>query len=237
LGFAVCAALLGCALVSSSAATGASLPGIQRISDERNVTFWANAARTAPIYAAPFTSSRKVARLRFATEDGFPEVYLLLREWRDPMGQTWFRVRIPKRPNGQQGWVKAQALDPPQVVRTLLVIDRRRLRATLFKKRRRTWSSPVGVGKPGTPTPRGRFWIRERMSTGDPGGLYGPVAFGTSAYSSLSDWPGGGVVGIHGTNAPELIPGRPSHGCVRVPNRAIKRLAKLMPIGTPVRIV
>jgi len=52
----------------------------------------------------------------------------------------------------------------------------------------------------------------------------------------LSDWPGGGVVGIHGTNQPQLIPGRPSHGCIRVPNAAIKRLWQLMPIGTPVRI-
>jgi lipoprotein-anchoring transpeptidase ErfK/SrfK len=53
----------------------------------------------------------------------------------------------------------------------------------------------------------------------------------------LSDWPRGGVVGIHGTNAPGLIPGRPSHGCVRLRNPAILRLAKLMPVGTTIRIV
>ena len=69
------------------------------------------------------------------------------------------------------------------------------------------------------------------------GGVYGLWAFGTSAYSVLSDWPGGGVVGIHGTNEPQRIPGRPSHGCVRVPNRAISRLARIMPVGTPVRIL
>jgi len=43
-------------------------------------------------------------------------------------------------------------------------------------------------------------------------------------------------VGIHRTNQPELIPGRPSHGCIRIRNPAIIRLARLMPIGTPVRI-
>ena len=64
----------------------------------------------------------------------------------------------------------------------------------------------------------------------------GPLAFGTAAYSKLSEWPGGGVVGIHGTNEPGLIPGRPSHGCIRVRNRAVLRLGKLMPIGTPVLI-
>jgi lipoprotein-anchoring transpeptidase ErfK/SrfK len=96
------------------------------------------------------------------------------------------------------------------------------------------WTSRIGVGAPGTPTPGGRFWIRERLR-GD-GAVYGPWAFGTSAYSGLSDWPGGGVIGIHGTNQPGLIPGRPSHGCIRVPNGKISRLAKLMPVGSPVRI-
>ena len=67
--------------------------------------------------------------------------------------------------------------------------------------------------------------------------VYGPYAFGTGAYSVLSDWPGGGVVGIHGTDRPELIPGRPSHGCIRVPNAAIVRLRPLLPVGTPVRIL
>ncbi len=61
-------------------------------------------------------------------------------------------------------------------------------------------------------------------------------AFETAAYSVLSDWPGGGVIGIHGTDEPWLIPGRPSHGCIRVPNTAVRQLARLMPTGTPVRI-
>ncbi len=47
--------------------------------------------------------------------------------------------------------------------------------------------------------------------------VYGPLAFGTSARSAvLTDWPGGGFIGIHGTNEPELLPGRVSHGCVRL---------------------
>jgi lipoprotein-anchoring transpeptidase ErfK/SrfK len=63
------------------------------------------------------------------------------------------------------------------------------------------------------------------------------VAFGTSATSdTLTDWPGGGYVGVHGTNEPGLIPGRISHGCVRLKNPDIVRLSKLMPVGTPVTI-
>ena len=78
---------------------------------------------------------------------------------------------------------------------------------------------------------RDSYWIRE-LIRGD-FGAYGPWAFGTSAYSNLSDWPGGGVIGLHGTNQPQLIPGRPSHGCIRMPNAKVLKLRKLMPIGTP----
>jgi lipoprotein-anchoring transpeptidase ErfK/SrfK len=67
--------------------------------------------------------------------------------------------------------------------------------------------------------------------------FYGPIAFGTSAQSrTLTDWPAGGFVGIHGTNEPGLIPGRPSHGCIRLRNPDIVRLARLLPIGTPLEI-
>lgn len=47
---------------------------------------------------------------------------------------------------------------------------------------------------------------------------------------------GGGVVGIHGTNEPQLIPGDPSHGCVRVLNPDILKLAAIVHVGTPVLI-
>jgi lipoprotein-anchoring transpeptidase ErfK/SrfK len=94
------------------------------------------------------------------------------------------------------------------------------------------------VGKASTPTPRGNFWIREKLvALGGSNPIYGPYALGTSAYSVLTDWPGGGVVGIHGTNQPQLIPGRPSHGCVRVPNPAIIRLYHLISVGTPVTVI
>ena len=52
----------------------------------------------------------------------------------------------------------------------------------------------------------------------------------------LTEWPAGGYIGIHGTNAPKLIPGRPSHGCIRMRDRALLRLARLLPVGTPLTI-
>jgi L,D-transpeptidase catalytic domain len=207
--------------------------GNERLSDERSLTRWATPFSLAPIRRTP--GGAAVGRLRYHTEDGPLEVYLVLRS-KVVKDVTWLQIRVPRRPNGGIGWVRESDLGQLNVVRTFLKIDRRRLRATLYRKNRKIWSSPVGVGKAGTETPGGRFWIRERLKS--LGGAYGPWAFGTSAYSpTLTDWPGGGVVGIHGTNQPELIPGRPSHGCVRVPNGKINRLARIMPIGTPVRIV
>ena len=141
------------------------------------------------------------------------------------------------RPNGQVGWVPEDALDALQVTHRSLTIALRRRRATLFERGKAIWRAPVGIGKKGTPTPRGRFYVRERLPLGRPGGVYGSFAFGTSAYSpKLTDWPGGGVVGIHGTNQPRLIPGAVSHGCVRVRNPDIRGLRRLMGLGTPIWI-
>jgi hypothetical protein len=206
------------------------------LSDERRLTRYANAVARVPIRTRPNGKARRIARLRYRTEDGPLEVYPVLESRVDVIGRTWLRVRVPMRPNGRAGWVRRETLGPLHAVRTMLRVDRRTLRATLYRNGRRVWSSRIGVGAPGTPTPGGRFWIRTRIRVLGSGSIYGPWAFGTGAYSVLSDWPGGGVIGIHGTNQPELIPGRPSHGCIRVPNRNIRRLARLMPIGTPVQI-
>lgn len=208
-----------------------------RLSDERRTTRWAHAQARATIYAAPRRDARALGRLRYLTEDGVAEVYLVLEGRVDSIGRKWLHIRVPRRPNGRTGWVLDSALSRMRTVRTQLVIDRSKLRASLYRNGGRIWRARVGIGKPATPTPRGNFWIRERLKGLGDGSDYGPWAFGTSAYSNLSDWPGGGVVGIHGTNRPGLIPGRPSHGCIRVRNGKIRALARLMPVGTPVRIV
>ena len=175
-------------------------------------------------------------RLHLFTEDGFPEVELVARTWSGPDGERWYEIHEPHKPHALTGWVRAHSLTPPRAVRTRFVVDRRTRRATLSRGGRVIWRAPVGVGAPATPTPPGHYWIREKFPvSGD--GLYGTRAFGTSDYSPYeTDWQEGGIVGIHGTDAPQLIPGRPSHGCVRVRNGAIERLYRLMPVGTPVII-
>ena len=148
----------------------------------------------------------------------------------------WVHVRLPVLQNGRTAWVPRAALGGYRFVHTRLVVDRERLRATLFYDGRPIFHAPVGVGRPEWPTPSGLFYIRDKLAGfGDP--FYGPVAFGTSARSAvLTDWPAGGFVGIHGTNEPQLIPGQISHGCIRLRNADILRLGRLMPVGTPLVI-
>jgi hypothetical protein len=210
--------------------------GDEKLSNERTVSRWGHTNLLGGIRAKPSMASKAIGKLRWNTEDGLPEVYLVLESRVDDQDEVWLRIRIPQRPNGHTGWVREEQLSNLKVVTTHLTIDRSKLRATLRKGGKVIWRSPIGVGAPGTRTPGGRFWIRERLRNLGGSPVYGPWAFGTAAYSKLSDWPGGGVVGIHGTNEPGLIPGRPSHGCVRVPNARISRIARIMPVGTPVRI-
>lgn len=229
-------AVLLLALLALPPALAPAARADEKLSNESTLSRWAHANVTAKIRVRPSARARSLARLRYQTEDGPPEVYPVLRS-RRVKGALWLQVRIPGRPNGRKGWVRREALSSLKVVRTSLRVNRQTLRATLYRRGRKVWSSPIGVGKASTPTPAGRFWIRERLANFGGNGAYGPWAFGTSAYSQLSEWPGGGVIGMHGTNEPGLIPGRPSHGCIRVPNAAIRRLAKLMPVGTPLRIL
>jgi hypothetical protein len=208
------------------------------LSNERTFTRWANPSGRAPIYAGPSRFARTVGRLHMSTEDGFPEVYVLLSEYTNASGRQWVEVRIPARPNGETGWVRRGALGPFEISRWLLVVDREARRMTVYHNGLRRFSAPVGVGKPTTPTPAGEFWIRERFRVLDSSSPYWPYAMGTSDYSSLSEWPGGGVVGIHGDwGQPWLIPGDPSHGCIRLHNADDTWVVTHVPVGTPLRIV
>jgi L,D-transpeptidase catalytic domain len=186
--------------------------------------------------AQPSEDARVIARLRPVTPEHVPHVLLLSRGLIDRDGRYWVRVPLPMLPNGTMGWIPRDSVGAFTTLDTHLVIDRGRFRATLYKRGRPVFRTIVGVGEPRWPTPSGRFYIRERL-TGFTDPIYGHLAFGTNARSAvLTDWPGGGFIGIHGTNQPQILPGRVSHGCVRLRNEAIRRLDRLMRVGTPVTI-
>ena len=196
---------------------------------------FAPVARATVARAAPEPSAKPVESIALRTPEGTTNIVLVIGQRKRPDG-LWIHVRLAVLPNDLTGWVPRSALGGYRFVHTHLVVDLERLSATLYRDGREILAAPIGVGRAESPTPPGEFYVRDRLNGfGDP--FYGPVAFGTSARSPvLTDWPGGGFVGIHGTNEPSLIPGRISHGCVRLRNRDILELSRRMPVGTPVTI-
>jgi len=200
------------------------------------VSHWAYVLQSTPARAGPSTTARVVASIAELTSERLPNLLSLVREVYDTSGNAWVLARLAVLPNGTVGWVPRAALGSFHRSTTQVVVDRARLRLTLTRSGRVLLTAPIGVGEPRWPTPPGAFYVREVLRNFD-SPFYGPVAFGTSARSAvLTDWPGGGFIGIHGTSLPQLIPGRISHGCIRLRNDDIVRLDRLMTVGTPVTI-
>jgi hypothetical protein len=175
-------------------------------------------------------------RLGAETPEGTSNIVPVLGRHKDRGGTLWVLVRVPALPSNREGWVPRVALGGYKLVHTRLVVDLELLQATLYSHGQRIYRAPIGIGKPESPTPRGEFYVRNELAAYR-SSFYGPVAFGTSARSRvLTDWPAGGFVGIHGTDRPDLVPGRISHGCIRMRNSDILRLARLLPVGTPLTI-
>jgi L,D-transpeptidase catalytic domain len=198
-------------------------PGPARpLGSTRYASRWAPVRRATIARRAPVPGSAPVAGVATRTPEGTTNIVQVLGRREDGDGRLWVRVGIATLPNGRSGWVPRGVLGGYGSVDTRLVVDLSRLTATLWRAGRVVF--------------RGRVYVRNRL-TRFAGATYGPLAFGTNARSEhLTDWPGGGFIGIHGTDRPELIPGRISHGCIRMRNADILALAKLMPIGTPLTI-
>lgn len=223
-------------VAAASTAPAASTAAVATLSNLKTLSRWAYPQAPAAAHQYASVRSRVLGHLRFLTVDGQAAVYLELRS--ATIGRhTWILVALPGRPNGAAGWVPAGALGEAHVTSEYLRVDRETFRVTLYRHDRSIWSAPVGVGRSSLPTPVGHFYVTEKLTViGAP--VYGPYALGTSAYApTLSEWPGGGVVGIHGTDEPQLIPGRPSHGCIRLRNADITRLWQIIQVGTPIEIV
>jgi hypothetical protein len=185
---------------------------------------------------SPRVTSAAVARFDRKSIFGSPQVFLLKREVANDGGALWFKALLPIRPNGTYGFIRAADLT---VRRThyRLEVNLSSFRLRLFEGCELLKKYPVGVGTGGTPTPLGSFYINTLMKPRDPGTIYGTYAYGLSAYSNvLTYWKDGGFIGLHGTNQPSSIGKRSSHGCIRMLNRDIEQLVKILPLGTPITI-
>ena len=187
--------------------------------------------RIEPRPAAPIVRTLR----RFRPDQQF-QIVLAVARRRGADGEWWYRLSLPGPPNGAQGWVPAGAVEVRPVVNRIVVrLGARRLEVRRVRDATLLLRSVVAVGAPGAKTPLGRsFYVESAFVPTDP--FYGVFALETSAYARVTDWPSD-VVGIHGTNRPELLGQAVSHGCIRVANDVAARLRRLAPLGTPIDIV
>lgn len=167
------------------------------------------------------------------TDEGTRQRLLVMADRGD-----WLQVALPGRPNGRTGWVRAGDVDLAATDWRVRVSLRQRT-LTVLRGGLVYGTHSVAIGGPATPTPTGLFFVTDLLAPPDPAGVFGPYAFGISAYSDVvtSFGNGGrGQIGLHGTKDPASI-GRPvSNGCLRLANDTIRTLAAQLPLGTPFEV-
>lgn len=154
-----------------------------------------------------------------------------------PVLQTergWAKVRLPARPNGATAWIPEAGLNRAKTKWAVNVdLSKGTITITYDGKSKGTWD--IGQGKAATPTPVGETFLLSGFV--DPNQTFSPVIYALGTHSATLDSYGGGpgTVAVHGWPTEQGREGKISHGCIRVPDAALKMFAKL-PTGTPVDI-
>jgi lipoprotein-anchoring transpeptidase ErfK/SrfK len=190
------------------------------------------ATATRSVVRAVNPTGTRTWSLRNPNSLGAPLVFLVIGQ----RSGGWL-VRIPARPNGSTGWIRASDVSVAITEYSLRIsLTHHRLRVYRLGVLKRTIT--VGLGRPSAPTPRGKFYLTEVLKADNPTGAFGPYAYGVSAFSStFTEFEGGpGQIGMHGTNEPSSIGRNVSHGCIRMSVTNISWLAHRVPAGTPLTI-
>jgi L,D-transpeptidase-like protein len=190
--------------------------------------------RSVAVRKTPDPHAAVIKVMKAFRPDFRPQEMFAVRKATGSDGEVWYRVSIPMRPNGTYGWIPADTVSL-KPTHSQIVISLRRRTIDLYRFGKHKWHGLVAIGAPGRETPVGHYFVATRFVPYHDTFL-GVFAEETSAYSKLTEWPGGGVVGIHGTSLPQLLGKAVSHGCVRVSNVTARHLRSLAPLGTPIWI-
>ena len=188
---------------------------------------------TVTAHSQPDHRSAVVSTFSNPTRPGVPLVFQAL----GPIDDDWIEVLLPIRPNGTSGWIRSDDVTVSyNPYRIDVDVEAHMMR--VFRSGDEILTTSVAIGTGDTPTPLGDFYLIELLRTNDESGPYGPYAYGLSGYSeTLTTFNGGeGIIGIHGTNRPDLLGNDVSHGCIRVPNDIIVGMTDFLPLGTPISI-
>ena len=175
-----------------------------------------------------------VVRLGARTEFGSPTT-LLVAERRG----RWLGVVTTHVANGRLGWVdsRAHALVSSRT-RVRITIDLSARRLVVRRGDRELRRIAVGIGRPSSPTPVGRFAVTDKLPGSRYGSYYGCCILALSAHQPNlpRDWPGGDRIAVHGTDDPGSIGAAVSAGCPRARDADLRYLMRVVPLGTPVTV-
>jgi hypothetical protein len=183
---------------------------------------WRVALRTRP-------NGHSVGVLGSRTVYGGPMTLPVVRTRGD-----WLGVLTAAMPNGRLGWVRAE--------RDALAFERVRLQleADLSRQLLRVWAHGrvvrrirVGIGRPGTRTPTGRFSITDKMPGKSLGPYYGCCLLALSGNQPHppAGWTGGARLAIHGGAY-----GAVSAGCLHASMADLRYLMRRVRLGTQIVI-
>ncbi|WP_421119118.1 L,D-transpeptidase family protein [Aquihabitans daechungensis] len=227
-------------VLASTTTTAAPEPADLKLGPEDLLGWIATPLATPEVYAEASTGSSRI-EVGAKTEAGAPTTFAVIGD-ASPGAELevpgWYRVALRDRPNGSTGWMPASSV---KITKTpfRIFVDLRARTLRVEKDATGVFTTEVAIGTEENPTPVNGTYVTELIANTNPGGSYGPYAFGLAMHSdTLSEFGGGdGQVGIHGTNRPELIGQAVSHGCVRLTNDDVQELVDLdLPLGVPVFI-
>lgn len=147
---------------------------------------------------------------------------------------AWRRVLLPSRPNNATGWISGEGLRTARTPYTVRVDLGRRV-LTLAKSGREVGRWRVAIGGAETPTPTGRTFLLATLTRNEK--EPSPLVLPLGAHSATLDTFGGGpgTVALHGWPDASVFGKAVTHGCVRVPDDALKALSRV-PLGSLVLI-
>jgi hypothetical protein len=171
-----------------------------------------------------------VAHLRPKTEWGSPTVV-----WAAQRRGRWLGVVSTAVGNNRIAWLDARR-DRPRMWRSpySLHADLSARTLELWRGSRVVKRMPIGIGGPNTPTPTGRFSVTDKLIPERGLSYYGCCLIALSGRQPhlRPGWAGGDRIAIHGGS----VGGAASAGCLHAPDADLRRLMKVIPIGTPVYI-
>lgn len=149
----------------------------------------------------------------------------------------WIGVTSTDIPNGTLGWLKRDGLRA-STTHVSVRIDLSQRSLELRDGRKVLRRASVGIGRPGSPTPIGRFSVTDEIPGSRYGAYYGCCIVALSGHQlhTPPGWQGGNRLAIHGTDNPASIGVPSSAGCLHADADDLRVLMRRVPLGTPVFI-